>query len=679
MRKKIKPFIIILSFFLAFSGVFYCVNTTLKFKYADGILPMEDLYSYPDESVDVLFLGSSHVGVNVDTVKLCNDYGIAAYNLWGAVQPTWNSYYYLKEALKTQKPKVVVMETFLVSQDYEYMDYSRIIKNTMGMKPSANKFNAVLTSATPDLFKDVLFGFSTYHSRYSSLEDEDFEHYAWNNKISDKNIDNGDYITPCKEPVIVSENQKKELSEKMGQYFEKIIELCKEQEIPLLLYTSPYSASQGEQERYNEVASIAEENDIPYINYNNCYKDIEIDFASDYCDSAGHFNNTGVGKMTDALGSYLKKHYKLSDRSKDTWFNMHPKTEAAFMIYEPFVGNGKDAYIDTEQMLFDDPKSTFTILTQIKTKTSKDGQVFFSCFSESQPYRGLLVRRDGDKLKVIVGNNYYFETQIESETETLAIVKDGNSYSVYVNQKAIGENVVSESESYKGNLLLGCQEGEDGEKQRFSEVTINQFELYQNAMKKQDVLSWMEANATRLTKEEMEEQLRKNHSEDIQYSLEEPFEGDGEKEYIDTKKQLFYDASKDFTFLMEFNSNTYGDNGVFAGCFSEEENKYRGLLVRQDDNALHVIVGNNYYVEITPARDSLEKLAIVKEGSSYDIYLNGISVAENIESPCDSYLGTLMIGAQNTEDYDVFRISKVSINRLEVKDKCLSQEEIQKW
>ena len=63
--------------------------------------------------IDVLFLGSSHVHCNVNTQLLWDEYGMAAYLMTGAEQPLWNSYYNLKEALKTQKPRLVVPLTHL--------------------------------------------------------------------------------------------------------------------------------------------------------------------------------------------------------------------------------------------------------------------------------------------------------------------------------------------------------------------------------------------------------------------------------------------------------------------------------------------------------------------------------------------------------------------------------------
>lgn len=679
MQRKIKILLSVLSFLLVFAGAYYLVNQTLKFKYADGILPMEDLYAYPENSVDVLFLGSSHVGVNVDTVKLCNDYGIAAYNLWGAVQPTWNSYYNLVEALKTQRPRVVVLETFLVSQDYEYMDYSRIIKNTMGMRMSKNKVEAVFASATEDVLSDVLLGFSTYHTRYSELNEMDFERYAWNREVADKNIDNGDYVTPCMVPLTAGE-ETEALAEKMESYFLKIIELCEEEKIPLLLYTSPYSASEKEMRRYNRVAEIAEEYEIPYLNYNLCYQEIGIDFSTDYCDSAGHFNNAGVAKMTDALGVYLKEHYELPERYDDRWFNMWPETEAVYMLYEPFVGDGKKEYLDTGTRLYYDEKMSYTVMMQFDPSAEGENQVFLSCFSEEEPYRGFLVRTEKNQLKIICGNNYYIEVpRPEGTTSTLVVTKKRNSYNVYLDGEKIAENLVSSCEEYEGNLLIGCQESPDGEKQRFSAVSVHQLEVYDKVLAESKIYEWMEENKSKLTKEQIIQMLTEMYTGDISYQLEEPFVGDGERAYLDTGVQPFFEKDRDFTLLVDYNTNIDSADGVVAGCFSEETNEYRGVLIRRDADVLHIIVGNNYYVEIRPDEDASARIAVTKEKDTYGVYVNGIPIAEGIYSPCEPYIGTLLIGAQETEEFEKFRYSAVTVNRLEVREEVMSLEEIQRW
>lgn len=64
----------------------------------------------------------------MNTGTLWDDFGIASFDLCGSIQPLWNTYYYMKEALETQKPKVMVVDMFAAVLADEYSDHSRIIK-----------------------------------------------------------------------------------------------------------------------------------------------------------------------------------------------------------------------------------------------------------------------------------------------------------------------------------------------------------------------------------------------------------------------------------------------------------------------------------------------------------------------------------------------------------------------
>ena len=680
MKRIVKNIIAVISFLCIFGLVFYIVDTTLKFKYADGILTIEDLYEYPDNSIDVLLLGSSHVGVNIDPTQLNSEYGMAAYSLWGSVQPTWNSYFYLKEALKTQKPKVVVLEGFLTSQDYEYMDYSRIIKNTLGMKLSQNKLEAINVSATNDVKKDIYLGFSTYHTRYAELVATDFTRFPWNFELADKSISNGTGITPCKIPEIEGADGYKDLKPKMKEYLLKIMELCKSENIPLMIFVSPFSASKGELERFNTVQKLAEENGVTFINYNKSYEEIGIDFTKDFADSAGHLNDGGVAKLTNALGTFLTENYELPDRTGDKWFAKKAPEEAAYMLESPFVGDGTSLFVDTDQKLFYDPKDSWTIFAKINNKCDSADKVFFSCFNEEQPYGGLLVRQNDGELQIILGNNYYVETKIPvTKTSTIAIVKEGSKYAVYLDGERVEANINSAYDSYGGTLLIGCQNTTESDKTRFSAVTVSQLEVFKEARSENDVKDWMEKNKTLLTKEEKIQLLKEQYTGEINYSFEEGFTGDGESKYVDTGTQLFYEPNKDWTLLTDINTSFETMNGVFVSCFSEEEGQYRGIMIRKDDNVFHVILGKNYYVEVMLSEDESAKIAVTKKGDTYSVFVNGIAVAQNIVSPCGSYLGDLLIGCQDTADFDKFRYSGVTVNRVEVRDRVMSQSEIQSW
>ena len=166
---------LLLAFLLALGGVWY-IDRVLRLKRNDGILTMQNFYRQPEGSVDVLLVGNSHSGINIDTASLWNEYGIAAYNLWGGVQPLWNSYHFIVEALKYQTPKLVVLEVTAAISDYEYSEEQNQIKNTAGMKLSANKLEAVKVSAPKDRWLNLFLGFPLYHGRFDELQLSSLRH-----------------------------------------------------------------------------------------------------------------------------------------------------------------------------------------------------------------------------------------------------------------------------------------------------------------------------------------------------------------------------------------------------------------------------------------------------------------------------------------------------------------------
>ena len=115
--------------------------------------------------------------IGVSTKTLWNEYGIAGYRLWGSIQPIWNTYFYLQEALKYQTPKVVLFDIHSLSFQQDYADYAVQVKNTIGLNYSPLRLEAVKTSAPEEKWADLFLGFPTYHSRYSELQEEDFSYF----------------------------------------------------------------------------------------------------------------------------------------------------------------------------------------------------------------------------------------------------------------------------------------------------------------------------------------------------------------------------------------------------------------------------------------------------------------------------------------------------------------------
>ncbi len=320
--------------FMGFWSVFQ-----YRFVDEDGIEGMQTFYEAEENSIDVMFFGSSHMFVNVNTAVLWDEYGIAAYNLGGSEQRMWNTYYYMKEALKTQTPKVLVVDCYGVTFSEEFQQQSGIIKNTFGMKLSADKIEAIKVSA-PDNHLLYLLGYPGFHGRYTALSEADFLPYKgiegyedWkghhfmgevNEKIADIQPANPAAVTNV-EPITA----------KNEQYLRAIIDLAKKHDIPLVLMATPYCVTNKEQSQFNRVAEIANETGVPFINFNLCYGEIGLDFATDFADGH-HLNYLGTPKFTRVLADYLTANYEIPVRSGEPGYEDYDRMA---YIYAAKVAN----------------------------------------------------------------------------------------------------------------------------------------------------------------------------------------------------------------------------------------------------------------------------------------------------------------------------------------------------
>lgn len=311
MTKKVIKVICFASIFLI---LFYEWTRVYSFKYGDGIYRIQAFYAQPDNTNDVIFVGSSNIFEDVNTGILWEDYGIASFDLGGSIQPVWNSYYYIKEALKTQSPKLIVMDVLGVLQTEEYSDNSRIIKNTYGMCLSKDKLEAVCVSAPKEKWVDYLLEFPTYHTRYREISKSDFlPHLGMANWEAWKGFGINTETQIQTKPESFKTTDTADITSKVEKYLRKICELCKDNDTQLLFIKTPRITCLEDTMKYNRAAQIAGEYDVPYIDFNYYYDEIDLDFTKDFADK-NHLNYIGNVKFSKYLGEYLKGSYDLADR-----------------------------------------------------------------------------------------------------------------------------------------------------------------------------------------------------------------------------------------------------------------------------------------------------------------------------------------------------------------------------
>ena len=666
-----------LAFLLCFAALLYAFSCIFSFKYEDGINPISNFYDLPEDTVDVLLLGSSHMGMNVDPSILWNQKGIAAYNCWGSMQQPWNTYYYLKECLKYQQPKLVVMDVYGVTFNGDLPGYDNIVKNTQGLRFSRDKIENILVSAPAEYRSALLLGIPCIHYRYSEISSGDFRNFFWNKHTAIQSLDlSGQTVQSFEIMDVSGMTEPVHLAEKCETYFRRILELCQEKGIPILLVASPYYLHEQEQGRFNRIGEIARSYGVPFLNFNENYEELSIDPQRDFCDLA-HMMPSGVEKYDSYLADYIVTHYDIPDRRLDPNHIWNQKTEArshcVYALEHKFYGGGRQ-YLDTGVQLYKNPYYSFTLMTRINTQVLSEDTVWMSCFSEEGDYRGMLLNKNGDNLYFIFNKDLRIEIPEYGQTVDLALVKDGLHYTVYVDGVKYKTMDLKPFQSLEDTLLLGCQRYPDGSRFRYSSTEIHNLEIYDIPLSAEDIALWSPAELPQPPQ-------RQPQPADSQaaFCLQERFVGDGFSGYLDTGVSPYANPQDSWTLLAQFSEDCGMGANVYFSSFCEDAADYRGVMARRlEPGRLNLLYGNRSM--ILPVEEGSDVcLAIVKDEFAYTIFLNGERIVDGDLCETNPWAGNLLLGCQETPEGEKMRFSGVTVYNLELYNGVMAEADILSW
>ncbi|WP_018612358.1 DUF1574 family protein [Segetibacter koreensis] len=311
MKKLIKTILILLFTSIISYAAVICIALALhingwfpdnKILSGEGftLLKTREIKKY--SSIDVLFLGSSHVYRGVDT-RLFERSGIKAFNFGTSSQSPYNSYFLLKEYMSVVKPKYVVLDLFwgvsygdgtestidLIS-NHELT--STIIKMAVRTHNMVTIRNLVAVSLSR-LFKPL----KTIEVKQESLHADiynlgGFVASGYNDTEKYKQ-EFGHVNSKIQPPAHIQ-----------LEYINKIIALCKASNAKLMFILVPVTKEfknklNNYKEYTNAISDIANKNNIVFIDYNENRK-LSLSWTNDYTDFH-HLNTDGAQKFTKLL------------------------------------------------------------------------------------------------------------------------------------------------------------------------------------------------------------------------------------------------------------------------------------------------------------------------------------------------------------------------------------------
>ena len=322
MKNILKTGIILISFII----IFILLNMLFQPKYATTLVEGSMIRQYYKEPKDheVIFIGDCEVYANFSPMVMYEQKGIKAYVRGSSQQLIWQSYYILKETLKYEIPKVVVLNVNSMRYDKKSDKVSEAYNRLTidNMKWSQEKIDIIKESKTEEeTYISYIFPILRYHSRYDELTKEDFE-YLFKNK---DNTHNGFLINKNIKPAKSLPTKRKlanyTFSKECYEYLNKITKLCKENNIQLVLIKAPSLYPYWYEEYDMQIKEYAQENRIDYYNLLEQVEQIGLDYQVDTYDGGLHLNLTGATKLSKYFANILAEQYKLTDYRGDQIYN----------------------------------------------------------------------------------------------------------------------------------------------------------------------------------------------------------------------------------------------------------------------------------------------------------------------------------------------------------------------
>lgn len=288
----------------------------------------DDFYALPEDSLDMVFIGSSHSYCTFDPAN----FDAESFQMGTPLQHPDTSYYELLEVLDYQSPKTVVVEVYwdMLDDDFELKQATSLFE----VMKNEDRIEDYIDNVFPDGDK---VKYKTPVIRYQ----QDFFAFAGSrleNKIktafglSDESLpaSTGDgveyYLADgyvyC--DIIIPEaefdktNQFKsldgdnwEFSEVQKGWLKKIVELCEREDISLVFVTAPVAnVSMDYIKNYDKihekVKAFAQENDVPYIDYNIINMEEGMLGNENFRDDA-HLNDSGVKIVDEHFNQWLNE------------------------------------------------------------------------------------------------------------------------------------------------------------------------------------------------------------------------------------------------------------------------------------------------------------------------------------------------------------------------------------
>lgn len=293
----------------------------------------DEFYSLPENSIDMVFIGSSHSYCTFDPLIIDKGLGTSSYQLGMPLQHLDSTYYTLREVLNYQMPKDVVLEVYwdMLDDDFELTQAGYLFQVMKNKELEKEYIKEVFPLSEKVKYNVNIFRYQADYFAYrnSKLKERLENNYGVFTPEKARQEGTEKYrsrgYTYCDYNMLPDEfdktnqfknfdGKKWEASNSQIKYLDKIIELCSNNNIRLTFVTAPVAnVSLDFIKNYDYVHTyvqkIADEKGIKYLDYNIINKNKDLFDIENFRDDA-HLNHSGVEIADEYFINWYKNTYK---------------------------------------------------------------------------------------------------------------------------------------------------------------------------------------------------------------------------------------------------------------------------------------------------------------------------------------------------------------------------------
>lgn len=316
MKRRICNGIKIIILLIVLGGIFIWVNGILVGK--SGMYRIVSFYEETEDSLDAVFIGSSHLYYSIYPFQLWEDYGIKSSVIGGDGVGIPLEYYCVKEAIREQHPDVIVVDLYKAFSDQKLENISYMHNLVNAWPLSRNKIQMISDLVPEENQIEFYMPLYLYHTRWKEITESDFDRQTCYTKGAAPQFG----IYDASNFSELDKKEKQEVPRTALTYIQKIIDVCAENKVELIFTVIPYetTAEEMDQQRiFNQLEDELKSENVLYYNGFHMIDELGINVKEDFFDS-GHLNYNGGVKLSAYIGKILsEKGIGNNSEKNDTW------------------------------------------------------------------------------------------------------------------------------------------------------------------------------------------------------------------------------------------------------------------------------------------------------------------------------------------------------------------------